>query len=66
MNSVLEALKSKKQKLYEKHILDSEGRIRLYSPVVQSILLKVLENNGLEKAVEEVEKALQKEKEARV
>jgi hypothetical protein len=63
--NVLESIKSEKQVLYEEYILDSEGRLRLYSPVVQSLIFSILEKAGLEAAVKAHDKETKKkEKEA--
>ena len=59
-SNVLESIKTPKQKLYEKHILDSEGRLKLYSPTVQAIVFKILEANGLETAVKAYDKEQEK------
>ena len=62
--NVLNSLKSPKQRLYEKHILDSEGRLKLYSPVVQGVVFKILEANGLETAVKAYDKEMTKKEKA--
>ncbi len=61
---VIESLKSEKQRLYETYILDSQGRLMLYCPIVQGVLLDILEAGGLEAKVKahdkEVKDALKK------
>lgn len=61
--SVKDLLKTDKQKLYERHILNCDGDLDLMSLPVQKVLLKILEDNGLEKELIEYDNKLRKENE---
>ena len=61
--SVLEALIKPDMKLVKKYILDSEGRLRLYHPVTQRCIFRLLlgQSSQLENELEEYDKLKKKE-----
>jgi len=63
--SVLESLLTPELRLVKKYLLDSQGRLRLYHPVTQRVLFKMLRENLLEevKKYHAAEKKEKKEKE---
>jgi len=61
IGTALDSLKSEKQRLYETYVLDEKGQIKLYAPVVQKVLLALLEEGKLEEEVKALDAELNKE-----
>lgn len=64
MSVIKDLLKSKKQKLYEEYVLNSEGNIDFTRPAVQKFMFDFMEETGLEKFLKDWEKKEKEEKKA--
>lgn len=56
MNNVKEFLKSKKQKLFEKYVLDCDGDIDFNKPQVQKFIFGLMDNDEFVNVLKEVER----------